>query len=552
MILLAAGLAVNNEYIRRHRTLHVLNATGIPVELRIDDGPPRTVVGSEQIVVAEGKHRVRLTGPVDETHDLAIEAGYLDRWFKKPAWLLMPGGEAAIIRRTVIYSQRHAPPNAELIVGRPFLAVPDVDYLFTEPPPSLTVNKGKGQVTRTCVQRFMGPDVQAFEIAYSTDRQAALTFLEHRLRRKPLDAAMIEAYADRIDRAHPDRARSFLESGLDRRPVAVQWHRLYQSLSEASGHDEGLLARYDNYLKADPRNPALIYLRARIEPDWDRQGEMYREAMQADPQLPWPWVARAARSAAAARWTECLAEIKEARDRRVDARAVADLALTARLGAGEARKVADECRAAVQADAADLPAVATLLEATATYAPLKDVEGELAAWQNRLPIEAKGPVAAMFRAIALYFAGKLDECLEHCGRSQGADLRSVRLHTLLALGRVKEATEDPTLTEALKDPNEALAISLAWRMAGRPEEADKWLERGAGALATMGHDARVAAAALRSRQPPPLRDIERMYLGARWQALICALLAARFPNSERTTWRPPNATTSGSARPTSS
>lgn len=533
VILLAAGLAVNNEYIRRHRTLHVLNSTGAPVEVRVDDGPPQTVADSGQIIVAEGKHRVRLTGPVDETHDLAIEAGFLDRWFKKPAWILMPGGEVPLVRRTVIYALHPVPSNPELIVGRSFFSLPDVDYLFTDPPQSMQVKNASVQVTKTCVQRFLGPDLQAFEVAYATNPQAALTFLEHRLRRKPDDPALMDAYADRVDRDRTGGPEKFLESGLDRRPVVVQWHRLYQSLVEKSGRDQGLVARYDGFLKADPKNAALLYLRARIEPDWDRQGEMYRQAMQADPRLPWPWVAQAARSAAAARWAQCLAEIKEARDRGIDERAIRDVALTARLGAGEARKVADECRAAIGANVADFPAAATLLEATAVYAPVKDVEGELAAWQNRLPLEARAPVEATFRPVAFYFAGKLDQCLEHCRRSQGIDLRSVRLHTLLALGRVKEATEDPTLTDPSKDANEALAISLAWRMAGNAEQADKWLERGIQGLSQMGHDGRLATSALRARQPPPLRDIERIYLGARWQTLICSLLAARFPEQRK-------------------
>lgn len=532
VLLLAAGLAVNNEYIRRHRTLHVLNATGTPVEVRVDDGPPQTVAESGEIIVTEGKHRVRLSGPVDEVHDLTIEAGYFDRWFKKPAWILMPGGEAPIIRRTLIYAVNPPPVQEELIAGRPFLSMPSVDYLFTVPPQKMSV-KGNTQVTRTSVERFLGPDHQAFQMAFGTDRVGAHTFLEHRLRRKPEDSALLDAYANLVDRAKPEPAQKFLEAGLDRRPVAVQWHRLYQSLTEFSGKDEGLRARYDGYLKADPKNAALIYLRARIEADWDRQGEMYKLAIKADPRLPWPWVAQAARNAAAARWTECLADVKQARDRGIDERAIADVVLTARLGAGEARKLADECRAAISTNVANWSAATTLLEATAAYAPASHVESELKAWTNRLPLEARGTADAMFGAVALYFEGNLDQCLEHCRRSHGPDLRSVKLHSLLALGRVKEATDDKTLIEGSKDPNEALAISLAWRMAGNSEQADRWLDQGAEGLAHMGRSGRLAAAALRARQAPPLRNIERIYLGSRWQTLICSLLAARFPEQRQ-------------------
>ena len=38
-VLLLGGLAINNEYIRRHRTLHVLNATGQAAQVQVDDQP---------------------------------------------------------------------------------------------------------------------------------------------------------------------------------------------------------------------------------------------------------------------------------------------------------------------------------------------------------------------------------------------------------------------------------------------------------------------------------------------------------------------------------
>ncbi len=182
LLLLAAGLVVNNEYIRRHRTLHVLNATGAPVEVRVDDEPPQTVQhGPGQIIVGEGKHRVRLTGPVDETHDLDLQAGYLDRWLKKPAWILMPGGEVPLLSRTLVYSKNRIPSQSRLIVGSAFLAIPHVDYLFVEPPKSMEVKNASAQVTKTCVDRFLGPDLQAFEVALQTDRDGALRFLESRI-----------------------------------------------------------------------------------------------------------------------------------------------------------------------------------------------------------------------------------------------------------------------------------------------------------------------------------------------------------------------------------
>ncbi len=228
------------------------------------------------------------------------------------------------------------------------------------------------------------------------------------------------------------------------------------------------------------------------------------------------------------------------------------MALTARLGAGEAKALANECRARLSANAMDWSSLGDLLEATATLGSSVEVERELTAWQNRLPMELRSQAGITFRAVALYSTGKLADCVEHCRRTGGVDLGRIRVQSLLALGRVKEAADDPALAGELDDPGDALAVSLAWRIAGQADEAEKWLRRGLARLSGMGHDARLATAALQSQTPPPLRDIERIHLGARSQALICACSRPGFPHSERITSPRPNDSTSGAALPISS
>ncbi len=354
--LLAGGLAVNNEYIRQHRTLQVINACGAPVQVRVDDQPPQTVADTGRIVLAEGRHRIQLGGAVEETHDVDIQANYFDRWLQKPAWILVPGGEAPIIKHVVTYSKDPVPPAFELLLGRPFVTLPQVDYLFEEPPQNMNLRSRNAQVIKIWLERFAGSDTQAFEFGVHNDRERALTFAESRLRRRPEDNELLQAYLSSFQLGHMERPESFLETGLERRPVVVQWHRLYQTLAEAAGHDAALVARYDGYLRADPRNAALIYLRGRIEEDWDRQTEAIRRSIDADPRLPWPWASRATRDAAAARWTECLKNLNAARERKIDEKTIYDLSVSARIGAGEARFLADESRTRLAGNPMDLNA----------------------------------------------------------------------------------------------------------------------------------------------------------------------------------------------------
>jgi tetratricopeptide (TPR) repeat protein len=531
LVLLAAGLAVNNEYIRRHRILRVINSCGTPVQVRVDDQPPQTVADSGQIVVNEGRHRIQLTGAVDETHDVALEAGYFDRWFSKPAWVLIPGGEAVLVEQAIYYAKDPRPAQHSLIVGRPFVALPHVDYVF-EPPPHQIQVRGGETVVKKSLERFPGTDLQAFRAAAGSDRQGALAFAERRLRRRPEDRAMLKAYMLDAASGETGRAESFFATGLDRRPVAVQWHRFYQTLAEKNGHDAGLIARYDGYLKADPRNASLIYLRGRVEPDWDRQEEFYRRAMTADQRLPWPWAALAFRAAAAARWQDCLRDLQKARDLKIDEDMLEEATLAARIATGEARAMANEFRARLNANAMDHEALRGLLEATAASGPPEAVDHELNAWLNRIPMEVRNAVAAPLRAVTMYQTGKIKECEELCRQTPAIRNSNWRLHCLLALKRTKEAAGDAALRKLLDEPFDALALSLACSLEGQESESAGWRERAAGGLEKMGPDERRLSKVLRSISPPTPDEIPRLAFGSARQALICAWLAERFPEKQ--------------------
>ena len=194
LLLLAAGLLINNEYIRRHRTLQVVNACGQPVQVRVDDQPPGVVATFGQIVVGEGRHRIQLSGPVEETHEVDLEAGFFDRWFRKPAWILNPGGEAVLEEGTLYYAENPPPSQHHLIVGQPFVALRHVDYLFEEPAGEHNVKNKGGQVVKASVKRFQGPDHDAFSADDRSDRAAALDFAERRLRRQPDQDELLERY----------------------------------------------------------------------------------------------------------------------------------------------------------------------------------------------------------------------------------------------------------------------------------------------------------------------------------------------------------------------
>ena len=120
--LLAGGLFVSNEFIRRHRAITVVNACGSPVRVQVDHEPPVPISGKGVLTVGEGKHHLLMTGAVEQALDVDLTAGFFDRWFNKPLWVLNPGAEAVLQESTVYYAQNPRPGSPRLLVGQPFIA----------------------------------------------------------------------------------------------------------------------------------------------------------------------------------------------------------------------------------------------------------------------------------------------------------------------------------------------------------------------------------------------------------------------------------------------
>ncbi|MGC8642875.1 MAG: hypothetical protein ACP5XB_23705 [Isosphaeraceae bacterium] len=290
---MAAGLLINNEYVRRHRTIHVVNACGLPIQVKVDDGPPTSLDGQGQLTVTEGRHRVQFSGPVQDSVDLDMKTGYFDRWFKKPAWILNPGGEAVLDEITLYYAAQPRPSQHRVIAGQSLVVRPHVDYLFDTPPDSIEISNRNSEVVKSAFRWIQGQDRNAFLNLLDTDRNAGLTFAEGRSRHYPADYQLLRDYAEQAQSPGQDadssRIETFLKSGLNRKPVPVEWHRAYQSVCQDHARDQGLVALYDQFLSADPRSALLLYLRGRIDPDWKRRETWYHKSIDADPGLAWPW-----------------------------------------------------------------------------------------------------------------------------------------------------------------------------------------------------------------------------------------------------------------------
>jgi tetratricopeptide (TPR) repeat protein len=528
-VLVVVGLALNNEYIRRHRTLHVVNACGAPVQVQVDDGPAVTIQGLGTLPVAEGAHTVRVHGPVEETHDVNLATGYFDRWFRSPAWVLNPGGEAVLREAKHIYAANPPPGTQRLIAGQAFFFGPNYDYLFESVPRSITVSEHSGEVVKMELNWEEGRDTDAFYTLLPTDRGAALEFARRRLKRNPRQTQLLRAYMTDANPEEYPAVQEFLLSGLDARPVSIPWHRTYQIAAERTVPEAELVARYDRYLAAEPADPALLYLRGRIERDQSKQTAYYRKALDADATLAWPWIGLAAQAAARGNWPETAAAVRKAKEHRPeDADLLDELAHIARLGQGEAEALAGEYRTRLEANPGQAMVLIYLADALVAAGKPAEVDAAVAAWEAKLPSEPRIRVGPQMHAMTLYQEGKAEQCEALCAQTPGLRNTAIHAQALLARGKAKQAADDPAFAKVWEDPWAALALSVAFRLGGQADDAARWWDRARAKMNEYG-----VAEVMGAANPPTLEAVSGVHLTIQDRALLLAALAGRFPAKQK-------------------
>ena len=277
--------------------------------------------------------------------------------------MLNPGGEAVLQEATIHYAERPQPGSSHLLVGRPFISLSHVDHAFeTTARPDQAQEQEPGS-HQDCVPVDPGSRQLGIPGAQQYGLGGCVAFAERRLRRFPDQRELFDSYLGRTLPQQAKHVEEFLKSGLDRRPIIVPWHRAYQAAADMNGHGQGLIPFYDGLMKSEPLNGALIYLRGRIDPDWERQREYLHRASKASPTLPWPWMALGMHSAAEAKWSECLNDLRKARELKVNPQYIRDELHVARLATGGADGLATEYQSTLAANPMDFPTVPLLTDA---------------------------------------------------------------------------------------------------------------------------------------------------------------------------------------------
>ena len=197
LLVIAAGLAIRNEWVRQHREIFVVNGLAAPVIIEIAGAgsvkvPPG---GRESFTVGEGDYHARITGAATEEVDVPVHADYFDRWGEHPVWVLNPGGAAILERTVAVYSRKGDLGSVEYSSGEVLTRFNDVQYPFKPLPRTQSVKSSEGSRTLTGLEVFNGPAAALFVHYLSSGRTAeAVRFAEQHLRARPDDAVLRDAY----------------------------------------------------------------------------------------------------------------------------------------------------------------------------------------------------------------------------------------------------------------------------------------------------------------------------------------------------------------------
>ncbi|MGE5195164.1 MAG: BTAD domain-containing putative transcriptional regulator [Deltaproteobacteria bacterium] len=546
-LLLIVGIAGSNLYIQTHRSLHVLNGLKVPIVVQVDGAAPVEVSanGRKELTVAEGAHRAGVVQPPGfmQSVDFAVHAGWFDRFFKSPVFLIDPTRSAALVWESTVYRERPANAAAGFDgslrwhIGQPFTTYPDVDYAFQEFPAELRV-KNQHEVTKTRVTvAEIGPVEAMNAVAMEPGRQTdLLSFFESHLRIDPADKILLLIYSGIAGQSQQQgRCRDFLATRLDDRPVLVDWHRAYQEACQARDHDDGLLQRYDRYLAADPGNSTLLYLRGRIETDDAQADAFYERARAADPTNPYPWYAQGYRLRVAGEFAGARKALEEASRLNPDDLMMAHSLLDSRFALGEFDALEGEIRSQLEKTPLNIGLHRQLLEVLVAAGRDARAEEAHAAFVQRAN-QPPGDVFQLGLKSQLhlhYLRGRFDDFL--AGSRQLTDPQTAAQTQFEAALELEQLDNLPASASAIRGGQRGmqdLLFGLAWSGKGDQARAAAARERAITALAAGNRAERQAAEHLRQGATIAAGTAERLTLEPALKAVVLVSLAEFCPEQK--------------------
>ena len=258
-------------YSSRHHEIHFVN--GLPGAVHVIAGEEETDIpphARQVLTLPVGPQAVRVTasGRDVETGSVEVKAGS-----EVHVWNIL--GAAPVVRETVYYAQKNAkapdaPPQS--YCGVTNIVMPPADYVFTDPPATLSMPETQQIAAKQAVLLAPGTLDWCLGAFAKPGKAAAAEALAKGLVALD-DSVGSDLTAISVVRlaSTPASALPFAKQALVRHPDAVDVHRVYQNIAQEAGQQTALLEEYRARRDSSPDSPDAAYLYARLLP---RVGQM--------------------------------------------------------------------------------------------------------------------------------------------------------------------------------------------------------------------------------------------------------------------------------------
>ena len=317
VVALAVGL---DRYFAQNREVFVVNGMMEPLLVKLDGGAPVQVPPQRQMKVSasEGEHTIAVVEPATLAHEerITIPSNFWGRWRGREVNIVDPAHSAVVAWEESVYAadRKDQKGNFQLHVAEPLTTLSDIDYKFEAFPPKIQVDDRSKKVTKHRVGLENAPPLEILMAAPdSITGERRIDYLEAHLATTADRAGLLNYYwQETIEQQQLTRGRDFLKHLLDKRPVDVESHRMYQSAAELTGQSAQIVSEYDALIAKEPDSADLMYLRGRLEPYGDGSAPFYKAALRKDPNHSFTWSANGFRLSSAGKFEEALAAIEKA------------------------------------------------------------------------------------------------------------------------------------------------------------------------------------------------------------------------------------------------
>jgi tetratricopeptide (TPR) repeat protein len=532
----------SNYYISQHRTLYLVSGFAQPVTVNIP-GHEKTIISNRGVwtmTLPEGKYQAAITGATNQTVDFTIVSTFFGRWFGKPLYILNAGGSALLYFENATYSANpgDAGGSFNFYFGKSFLEFPRIDYPFAPLPERITLDN-QSSAQKNSVELFHGNSTDAFMSLVKLNRlNEAMDLAEWYLRIHPDATEALPYYSFCAEvSGQTQRALAYYAQAVKRRPVELEWHRMYQEARIIVTRDAAqVIAEYDALLQADPTNSALLYLDGRLQTSKKKAVPLYQQAIAQNSSNYFAHYALAQSYAEHGDWDAALPEMNTAV--RLDPENVLfeEEQFQVRMAVKDYSGLEKDLQAKLRANPLDLRSATRLADVFITQDRADEMKKLLAGCESNVRAKypgAEDEVMSDVRAHLLYSSGKFEE-LQKLGSPNGVRRGKTpdRFDALVELGRLQDAADALKARGADKaDAFEILALSAAWKQTGNDEKASTTRTQAVEALLTDRPGCEIAAKWLKDGRPVPLEDVLDLSIPPERKKTLLVALAQITPEN---------------------